>query len=189
MAADILERPPSIEELPPPRILELQPGMTKIVPVPAGRQIQAIVIGNPNIADASAINLRMIAITGKGPGLTNFILFDQSGDEISNTSIQVVDASTYRPGDHVRARHEIRVVSMWKGPSATGGGMGSKEDDLPKDRRYLCAQNCSAMRVDEPTALNPPGNTSAPIGTTGKTIQTLPAGGENPGPGPQGYPH
>ena len=39
----------------------------------AGRpvQVQAIVIGNPNIADASAINLQAIAITGKGAGLTN----------------------------------------------------------------------------------------------------------------------
>ncbi len=183
IAADILERPQCILEL-PQCIIELQPGMTKIVPVPPGRPVQAIVIGNPNIADASAINLGAIAVTGKGAGLTNVILFDWKGKPISNTRIQVVEADAYRGDGIVRVRHEIRVLRMWNGASAK-----KDEEELPKDRRYLCAQNCSAMRIDEPIALNPPGNTSAAVGTaTSKSIQTLPtAEGPPPGaPTPQG---
>jgi hypothetical protein len=177
MAADMLERPQCTLEL-PQCVIELQPGMTKIVPVPADRPVQAIVIGNPNIADASAINLKAIAITGKGAGLTNFVLFDREGKPISNTKIQVVEADAYRRGASVRERHEIRIVRMWAGPS------GSNKEDAPKDRRYLCAQNCSAIRVDDPIELNPPGNTSAAVGTTtSTTITTLPT---PQGPGPQG---
>ncbi len=164
MAADMLERPQCTLEL-PQCVIELQPGMTKIVPVPAGL-VQAIVIGNPNIADASAINLKAIAITGKGAGLTNFVLFDREGKPISNTKIQVVEADAYRRGASVRERHEIRIVRMWGGPS------GSNKEDAPKDRRYLCAQNCSAIEVDEPAALNPPGNTSAATVPTNKSIIT-----------------
>jgi len=179
MAADILERPRCFLEL-PQCIIELQPGMTKIlrVPVKADRpvQVQAIVIGNPNIADASAINLGAIAITGKGAGLTNVILFDGEGNPISNTRIQVVEADAYRGDGIVRVRHEIRVLRMWNGASAK-----KDEDELPRDRRYLCAQNCSAMRIDEPVPLNPPGTTNAAVGTaTTKTITTAP---EAPPPG------
>jgi len=185
MAADILERPRCFLEL-PQCIIELQPGMTKIlrVPVKADRpvQVQAIVIGNPNIADASAINLGAIAITGKGAGLTNVILFDGEGNPISNTRIQVVEADAYRGDGIVRVRHEIRVLRMWNGASAK-----KDEDELPKDRRYLCAQNCSAIRIDEPIALNPPGNTSAAIGTTtSKTITTVPTPQGSEAPTPQG---
>jgi Pilus formation protein N terminal region len=166
MAADILERPP--------RILELQPGITKIWK--ADRQVQVIAIGNPNIANASAINLNAIAITGKGVGLTNFILFDAEGKEISDTIIQVVGADAYRHGDNVKERHEVRVYSMWGGPSA--------EKAPPTDRRYLCAQNCSTVQLDKPIELNPPGNTSAAVGTTtSNTFVTVPA---PQGPTPQG---
>jgi hypothetical protein len=179
MAAEILERPQCVLGR-PQCIIELQPGMTKIVPVPDDRPVQAIVIGNPNIADASAINLYAIAITGKGAGLTNFVLFDQKGTVISNTKIQVVGADAYRDDDIVRARHEIRVLSMWGGPSNKG--------EAPKDRRYLCRQNCSTIQVDEPTALNPPGTTSASIASTSKWSITEPTPqGPPPGaPAPQG---
>ncbi len=163
MAADMLDRPQCILGR-PQCIIELQPGMTKIVPVKADRPVQAIAIGNPNIADVSAINLGAIAITGKGAGLTNVILFDAEGKEISNSSIQVVGADVYRGSDYVRERHEIRVGSMWGGPS------GNKEE--PKVRRYLCARNCGAIEVDEPAALNPPGNTSAATVPTNKSIIT-----------------
>jgi hypothetical protein len=158
MAADILEQPPSF--------LELRPGMTKIVKVNPNRPVQSIAIGNPNIADVSAINLGAIAVTGKGIGLTNFILFDVEGKEISDTVIQVVEAEAYRDGGNVTGRqHEIKVFSMW------GGKL-----DTPDERRYLCsAQNCSTIQVVHPIELNPPGNTSAAVGTTtSKTISTVP---------------
>jgi Pilus formation protein N terminal region len=172
MAAEMLKRPS--------RILELQPGMTKILP--ADRPVQAIAIGNPNIADASVINLGAIAITGKGAGLTNVILFDAEGKEIFNSSIQVVGADAYRGSNYVKERHEIRVVSLWGGPS-------SNKEEKPEDRRYLCAQNCSAVQYEHPIELNPPGNTSAPVGTTtSKTLTNLqtPQAATSEAPAPQG---
>jgi hypothetical protein len=167
MAADCMEQLPTI--------LELQPGMTKIMN--PCQTIQAIVIGNPNVADASAININTIAITGKGAGLTNFILFDDQGQEVSNTNVQVVDANAYRSSDNVRARHEIRVSRMWRGAS-----IKENKDELPRERRYLCAQNCATIQVEEPTALNPPGNTSAPVGATSKSLYTFPSP-QGPTPG------
>jgi hypothetical protein len=166
MAADILEHPPSF--------MELRPRMTKIVKVDQKRPVQSIAIGNPNLADVSAINLGAIAVTGKGVGLTNFVLFDAEGKEISDTVIQVVEADAYRGGDNVRGRHELRVISMWSGPSG--------KEDKPIERRYLCGgQNCSTVRVTEPIELNPPGNTSAAVGTTtSKTYTTLPSGPQAP---------
>lgn len=154
-AADMQERSQGV--------LELQPGMTKIIPVQNDHPVQAIVIGNPNIADASAINLRAIAVTGKGAGLTSFILFDAEGNEISNMTIQVVGADAYIQGKSVKKRREVRVISTWKGPSSP--------NEAPDDRRYLCAENCSAVQVEQPHELNPPGNTSAAVGTT--TIQKI----------------
>jgi hypothetical protein len=141
-------------------VLELQPGMTKIVK--PDRPVQAIVIGNPNIADASAINLGAIAVTGKGAGLTNFILFDEEGKEISNTRIQVVGADAYKGGDNVRERREINVLSMWGGASAPSE---------PTDRKYLCAQNCSAIQIE----LSPPSNSSGGGAAISKTITTSPS--------------
>jgi len=154
--------------------------MTKIVPVKADRPVQAIVIGNPNVADASAINLRAIAITGKGAGLTNVILFDGEGKKISNTRIQVVEADAYRDGDYPRARHEVRIISMW-------GGASSKKEEKLEERRYICAHNCAAIQIDEPLSLNPPGNTSAAVNTTtSKTITTAPTPQGSEAPAPQG---
>lgn len=161
-AADMRDRSQSV--------LELQPGMTKIVPVRVDRPVQAIVVGNPNIADASVINLRAIAITGKGTGLTNFILFDAEGVEISNTAIQVVGADAYVGGEgaYVRKRREVRVISIWKGPSSL--------NEAPGERRYLCSQNCGAIQLDKPVELNPVGNTSAAVNTrtTETTITNTP---------------
>jgi hypothetical protein len=151
--------------------------MTKLLPVPDDRPVQAIAIGNPNIADASAINLHAIAITGKGSGLTNVILFAGDGKEISNTKIQVVGADAYRSGYYIRERHEVRVISMWGGT----GGKEKSEKEKPTDRRYLCANNCGAIEVDEPHSLNPTGTTNAPVDTTtSKIIKSL----ETP-PGPE----
>jgi hypothetical protein len=179
MAADIcLERPPSY--------IELRPGMTKIVKVDPKCPVQSIAIGNPNLADVSAINLGAIAVTGKAVGLTNFLLFDTEGKEISDTVIQVVEADAYRHPDkvhpdRVKERNEVRVFSMWAGPSG--------KEDKPIDRKYLCGgQNCSTIQVIEPTALNPPGNTSAAVGTTTQKYEALQPlqGGAPQAPAPQG---
>jgi Pilus formation protein N terminal region len=174
MAADILEQPPSF--------MELRPGMTKIVKVDKNRPVQAIAIGNPSLADVSAINLGAIAVTAKAVGMTNFILFDADGKEISDTIIQVVEADAYRRGDNVKGRHQVKVFSMWLGPSG--------KEDKPIERRYLCGgQNCSTVEIETPLELNPPVNSSAATGTTTSTpFTTLPTpqGPAPQGPAPQG---
>ena len=75
MAADAL-KPAS-----PPKVIELQPGMTKIFKVDPA--VHTVLIGNPNIANASVISFNVVAITGLGIGLTNIILFDERGEEIT----------------------------------------------------------------------------------------------------------
>src|SRR5262249_27259429 len=52
---------------------------------------QAVTIGNPNIASVSAINMSTIAVTGKGVGRTNLILFDENGETVLEVDIQVGD--------------------------------------------------------------------------------------------------
>lgn len=141
--ADLPEAAPSAA-----KIVELRPGMVTILRLTQGRTFKNIVIGNPNIADASAINLGAIAITGKGVGLTNLILFDEEGNPFSNWKIQVVQGNALVGARYVEERREIRVMSLWGG--AAGG------TSIPKDRRYLCAENCSQAQLDEPKDLNPP---------------------------------
>jgi hypothetical protein len=137
-----------------PVIMELQTGMIKVYRVDA--PFQTAVIGNPNVANASAINLNVISVTGRGPGLTNLILFDQEGEEISCVNVQVVQANNYSAGDPVSERREIRVISL----------RGENEERLP-DRRYVCShqRGCSEISIDRPVEFNPPGNSSAAIGT------------------------
>jgi hypothetical protein len=132
-------------------ILELKPGLTKIVR--PGRPVQVVAIGNPNLADASVINLNSIAITGKGIGVTNLILFDDKGEEISNTTIQVVRGTAFREGNDVEERREITIESLGK---AT--------------RRYLCGSNCSAMTDAPPLSSNPP----SPSGTSAQGASSSP---------------
>jgi hypothetical protein len=163
-------------------VMELQPGMVKILK--SRRFVQSIVVGNPNIVDATAINLNAIAITGKGVGLTNVILFDGEGKRISDRRIQVVEAEVYEAGGHVEAGSEVRVVSLWDGPSAQAQGGGSKQ--MPKDRRYLCAPACSYMQIDEPIPLNPPGNTAAPVASKGESLAPTPPGLPPGAPAPAG---
>jgi len=144
-------------------IMELQPGMVKILNVKPELYVQSIAVGNPNVVDATAINLNAIALTGKGVGLTNVVLFDGEGRKISDISIQVVTASVYQTGGFFQAAREIRVVRLWNGPSPQSQGSGSIQ--VPKERRYLCAPACSYIAVDEPPEFNPPGNASAPVAT------------------------
>ncbi len=161
MAADALE-PAS-----PPKVIELQPGMTKIFRV--DRPIHTVLIGNPNIANASVISFNVVAITGLGIGLTNIILFDERGEEMANTKIQTVGAHSYLARNPPVARHEVRVI-----------GWAAKDRDRVPDRRYLCGTNCGGIEIDLPPPLNPEGGTNQKLGEqSSSTLIT------NPPPAPE----
>jgi len=115
-----------------PKLVELWPGMVKILKVDA--RFQSVLIGNPNVADASAITSNVIAITGKAPGLTNLILIDEKGEEIFDTRIQIVSLEAYYDYDIIQPK-ERRVVTVT--PFNSKG--------ILPDRKYLCAGTCSEM--------------------------------------------
>lgn len=48
-----------------------------------------IVIGNPGIANATLTDSRTVVMTGKASGMTNMIVLDESGTEISNLLLSV----------------------------------------------------------------------------------------------------
>ncbi|MBL1430729.1 MAG: pilus assembly protein N-terminal domain-containing protein [Robiginitomaculum sp.] len=56
------------------------------------RPAASVIIGNPAIADAIVHNGKMLFITGKTFGSTNFIAIDSDGKTIINRSLQVLPA-------------------------------------------------------------------------------------------------
>ena len=53
------------------------------------RPANTIVIGNPGIADATVEDESTIVLTGKAAGVTNLIVLDSEGKEITHTLIRV----------------------------------------------------------------------------------------------------
>jgi Flp pilus assembly secretin CpaC len=62
------------------------------------RPADTIVIGNPEIADASVQDASTVVLTGKGFGVTNLVIFDEAGAPIIDEQILVSrsTASTVR---------------------------------------------------------------------------------------------
>lgn len=53
------------------------------------RAADTVVVGNPAIADASVQDAKTIVLTGKGFGVTNLVVLDQSGSPIVDQQIYV----------------------------------------------------------------------------------------------------
>jgi Flp pilus assembly secretin CpaC len=70
-----------------PPVMELKPGLTKII-TPCS-PTHSVTIGNPKIAGVNTMNLGTIAVFGKSVGTTDLFLFDDAGQQISTTTIQV----------------------------------------------------------------------------------------------------
>lgn len=157
VAADGFEQP-----------IELQPGMAKVLPVEGA--FQSIVIGNPNLARVTVVNFNTIAIIGTGVGLTNIIVFNEEGKEILNRKIEIVGPEGYRAGK-VREGRSIRILAF------------DSKGRVP-DRRYLCADNCSELKLEQPPELNPPlpSNGGASSTITSETRVSGPPIGAQAGP-------
>ncbi|MEW9807277.1 pilus assembly protein N-terminal domain-containing protein [Mesorhizobium marinum] len=76
--------------------IEVTMNQAKIVKL--SRAADTIVIGNPEIADASVQDASTIVLTGRGFGVTNLVVFDQEGLPIVDEQVTVSrsTASTVR---------------------------------------------------------------------------------------------
>src|SRR5690606_5804225 len=77
--------------------------------VKLARPADTIIIGNPEIADASVQDADTIVLTGKGFGTTNMVILDVNGSPIVDEQIVV----TRQTADSVRVyrRSEIQTLS------------------------------------------------------------------------------
>jgi Flp pilus assembly secretin CpaC len=66
--------------------------------VKLSRAADTIIVGNPEIADASIQDAKTIVLTGKGFGTTNFVVIDAEGNAIVDEMVMVSrgDANTMR---------------------------------------------------------------------------------------------
>lgn len=76
--------------------------------VKLARPADTIVIGNPNIADASVQDASTIVLTGKGFGVTNLVILDRDGMPIVDEQI-VVSRSV---ADSVRVYRRANVQTL-----------------------------------------------------------------------------
>ncbi len=77
--------------------------------VKLSRDADTIVLGNPLIADAAVKDPRTIVITGKGFGVTNFVVLDSKGDPIVDE--QVVVSRSVAETIRVYRRAKVQTLS------------------------------------------------------------------------------
>ena len=58
--------------------------------------ISTVIIGNPDIANASVQDQHTLLLTGRGLGITNMMVFDKTGKQISNSLLRVVPQHAHR---------------------------------------------------------------------------------------------
>ena len=71
--------------------------------VKLSRAADTIIIGNPEIADASVQDASTVVLTGKGFGVTNLVVLDEAGAPIIDEQI-MVSRSTAATRAHLQAR-------------------------------------------------------------------------------------
>lgn len=81
--------------------------------VKLSRAADTIVVGNPLIADAAVKDPQTIVITGKGFGVTNFVVLDSKGAPIVDEQIQV----SRNAADTVRVYRRSRIQTLSCTPS------------------------------------------------------------------------
>jgi Flp pilus assembly secretin CpaC len=86
--------------------ITVQVNQAKIVKL--ARPADTIVVGNPKIADASVQDASTIVLTGKGFGVTNLVVLDQSGQPIVDEQISVSRDTT----DSVRVFRRAEVQTL-----------------------------------------------------------------------------
>ena len=92
-------------------VIQVVMNQAKIVKL--SRAADTIVVGNPLIADAAVKDPQTIVITGKGFGVTNFVVLDAKGTPIVDEQIQVSRNSA----DTVRVYRRSRIQTLSCTPS------------------------------------------------------------------------
>lgn len=87
--------------------IEVVMNQAKIVKL--SRAADTIVIGNPLIADAAVKDAKTIVITGKGFGVTNFVVLDAKGDPIVDE--QVIVSRSVAETIRVYRRANVQTLS------------------------------------------------------------------------------
>lgn len=87
--------------------IEVIMNQAKIVKL--ARAADTIVVGNPAIADASVQDATTIVLTGKGFGVTNLVVLDESGAPIMDELVTVARSSA--SSVRVYRRSEIQTLS------------------------------------------------------------------------------
>ena len=94
------------------REIVLQPGHSDILQL--SRPARTIIIGSPNIADATLNGDTTLVLTGQRVGLTNLIILDAAGAEITRAALRVGPRET-----KVVIRHGTDVVPYSCKPACT----------------------------------------------------------------------
>src|SRR6202171_625250 len=87
LAIGILLGPAVVLADPVPESIAVNVDQAKLVKLPS--RVSTIVVGNPLIADVTLQPGRLLVVTGKGYGATNFIAMDRAGDVLVDRLIQV----------------------------------------------------------------------------------------------------
>lgn len=77
--------------------------------VKLARPADTIVIGNPQIADASVQDASTVVLTGKGFGVTNLVILDREGAPIVDE--QIVVSRNFANSVRVYRRSEVQTLS------------------------------------------------------------------------------
>lgn len=77
--------------------------------VKLARPADTIVIGNPEIADASVQDASTIVLTGKGFGVTNLVILDRDGTPIVDE--QIVVSRNFANSVRIYRRSDVQTLS------------------------------------------------------------------------------
>ncbi len=87
--------------------IEVTMNQAKIVKL--ARNADTIIIGNPDIADASVQDASTVVLTGKGFGVTNIVILDGEGTPIIDEQITVTRATA--SSVRIYRRAEVQTLS------------------------------------------------------------------------------
>jgi hypothetical protein len=107
-----------------------------------------MIVGSPEIADATLSDNKTIVLTGKTAGTTNLIVLDDAGNQISQLVLRVGS----------RGRH---LTTFFYGT---------------RRQIYSCAQNCELVGGDEAAPVQATPIQSQPPTETTSTLQQAPQG-------------
>lgn len=87
--------------------IEVTMNQAKIVKL--ARKADTIIVGNPEIADASVQDASTVILTGKGFGVTNLVILDEEGSPIIDEQITVTRATA--SSVRIYRRSEVQTLS------------------------------------------------------------------------------